>query len=47
MDFEALHSANFKTLDDAVDGWTKMLAKLTDLKKDAQDGLRGKANKAN
>ncbi|GGJ72744.1 hypothetical protein GCM10011583_00130 [Streptomyces camponoticapitis] len=47
MDFEALHSANFKTLDDAVDGWTKMLVKLADLKKDAQDGLRGKANKAN
>ncbi|MFI6086098.1 hypothetical protein ACIBBB_35090 [Streptomyces sp. NPDC051217] len=47
MDFEALHSANFKTLDDAVDGWTKMLVKLADLEKDAQDGLRGKANKAN
>ncbi|MEV8421269.1 DUF6571 family protein [Streptomyces niveus] len=47
MDFEALHSANFKTLDDTVDAWTKMLAKLADLKKDARDGLRGKANKAN
>lgn len=47
MDFEALHSANFKTLDDAVDGWTKMLDKLTDLKKDAKDGLHGKASKAN
>ncbi|MFB6953262.1 hypothetical protein ACFCXP_26850 [Streptomyces niveus] len=47
MDFEALHSANFKTLDDTVDAWTKMLVKLADLKKDARDGLRGKANKAN
>lgn len=47
MDFEALHSANFKTLDDAVEGWNTMLVKLADLKKDAQDGLRGKANKAN
>ncbi|MEV0779828.1 hypothetical protein [Streptomyces sp. NPDC050428] len=47
MDFEALHSANFKSLDDTVDGWTKMLVRLADLKKDAKDGLRGKANKAN
>ncbi|WP_405794173.1 hypothetical protein [Streptomyces sp. NBC_01506] len=47
MDFEALHSASFKTLDDTVDGWTKMLRRLTDLKNDARDGLRGKANKAN
>ncbi|MFE9883394.1 hypothetical protein [Streptomyces scopuliridis] len=47
MDFEALHSANFKLLDDVVDDWTKMLGKLADLKKDAKDGLHGKANKAN
>ncbi|MEV0779825.1 hypothetical protein [Streptomyces sp. NPDC050428] len=47
MDFEALHSANFATLDTTVSDWTKMLDKLTDLKADAKDGLRGKANKAN
>ncbi|MCL7382332.1 DUF6571 family protein [Streptomyces sp. 35G-GA-8] len=47
MDFEALHSANFKLLDNVVDDWTKMLGKLADLKKDAKDGLHGKANKAN
>ncbi|MFE4910524.1 hypothetical protein ACFRCX_03005 [Streptomyces sp. NPDC056652] len=47
MDFEALHSANFKLLDDVVDDWTKMLGKLADLKTDAKDGLHGKAIKAN
>ncbi|WP_432116576.1 DUF6571 family protein [Streptomyces sp. S1] len=46
MDFEALHSANFKLLDDTVSDWTAMLAKLRSLKKDAHDGLRGKALKA-
>ncbi|MFC8274880.1 hypothetical protein ACFUJR_20555 [Streptomyces sp. NPDC057271] len=47
MDFEALHSANFKLLDDTVNDWTSMLTKLEALKKDAHDGLRGKALKAN
>ncbi|MEU0698834.1 hypothetical protein ABZ349_33400 [Streptomyces niveus] len=47
MDFEALHSASFTSLDTTVSDWTKMLEKLTDLKTDAKDGLRGKANKAN
>lgn len=47
MDFEALHSASFTSLDTTVSDWTKMLTKLTDLKSDAKDGLRGKANKAN
>ncbi|MFC8077954.1 hypothetical protein ACFUN8_20725 [Streptomyces sp. NPDC057307] len=47
MDFEALHSANFASLDTTVSDWTKMLTKLTDLKADAKDGLHGKASKAN
>ncbi|WP_329380807.1 DUF6571 family protein [Streptomyces sp. NBC_01716] len=47
MDFEALHSANFTSLDTTVSDWTKMLTNLTDLKTDAKDGLHGKANKAN
>lgn len=47
MDFEALHSANFKLLDDTVTDWTSMLTKLKELEKDAREGLRGKALKAN
>ncbi|MFI9117805.1 hypothetical protein ACIGW0_00090 [Streptomyces bikiniensis] len=47
MDFEALHSANFKLLDDTVADWTSMLGKLQSLKQDAHDGLQGKALKAN
>ncbi|MFF8847535.1 hypothetical protein ACF08N_33290 [Streptomyces sp. NPDC015127] len=47
MDFDALHSANFKLLDDTVSDWTSMLTKLETLKKDAEDGLHGQANKAN
>ncbi|MFD9867329.1 DUF6571 family protein [Streptomyces niveus] len=47
MDFEALHSASFTSLDTTVSDWTKMLTKLTDLKADAKDGLHGKASKAN
>lgn len=47
MDFEALHSANFKLLDDTVSDWTSMLSKLKELEKDAREGLRGKAIKAN
>ncbi|WP_328395759.1 hypothetical protein OHS70_09775 [Streptomyces sp. NBC_00390] len=47
MDFDALHSANFKLLDDTVTDWTSMLTKLETLKKDAQEGLHGQANKAN
>ncbi|WP_031014172.1 DUF6571 family protein [Streptomyces sp. NRRL F-5727] len=43
MDFEALHSANFKLLDDTVGDWTSMLSKLEALKKDAHDGLHKKA----
>ncbi|MES9806198.1 hypothetical protein [Streptomyces cinereoruber] len=47
MDFEALHSANFKLLDDTVADWTSMLGRLQALKQDARDGLQGKARKAN
>ncbi|MFP3987543.1 hypothetical protein U9R90_08560 [Streptomyces sp. E11-3] len=47
MDFEALHSANFKLLDDTVSDWTSMLTKLKELKQDAKDGLHGQAKKAN
>ncbi|MFD4588077.1 hypothetical protein [Streptomyces sp. NPDC058434] len=47
MDFESLHSANFKLLDDVVTDWTNVLTKLADLEKDAKEGLQGKSAKAN
>lgn len=47
MNFDDLHSANFKTLDDTVGDWTSMITKLGELKRDADDGLRKKALKAN
>lgn len=47
MDFEALHSANFKLLDDVVTDWTSMLTKLADLEKDAKNGLQVRAANAN
>lgn len=47
MDFEDLHSANFKLLDDSVTDWSNMLKKLQALETDARDGLKGKAGKAN
>ncbi|MCC9739111.1 DUF6571 family protein [Streptomyces sp. MNU89] len=46
MDFEALHSANFSKLDSAVKSWNGVVGKLVTLEKDAREGLRGKANKA-
>ncbi|MDN3297427.1 hypothetical protein QWM81_25975 [Streptomyces ficellus] len=46
MDFEALHSANFKLLDDTVSDWSSMLTKLEELKKDAEEGLHGQARRA-
>ncbi|MFD3438344.1 hypothetical protein ACFWU3_12695 [Streptomyces sp. NPDC058685] len=47
MDFEALHSANFKLLDDTVGDWSTVLTNLEKLKKDAEDGLHGQAKKSN
>ncbi|MFE0089604.1 hypothetical protein [Streptomyces sp. NPDC058991] len=47
MDFESLHSANFKLLDDVVTDWTNALTRLADLERDAQEGLQGKSAKAN
>ncbi|ATW50918.1 hypothetical protein [Streptomyces peucetius] len=47
MDFEDLHSAKFKLLDDLVTDWSSMLTKLKTLETDAKEGLQGKALKAN
>ncbi|MDQ0845455.1 hypothetical protein [Streptomyces sp. V1I6] len=47
MNFEDLHSAKFKLLDDLVTDWSSMLTKLKTLETDAKEGLQGKALKAN
>ncbi|MEO3977385.1 hypothetical protein [Streptomyces sp. CAU 1734] len=47
MDLEALRFARFQLLDEAVADWSTMVTNLDDLEKEARDGLRGRANKAN
>ncbi|EPH45933.1 DUF6571 family protein [Streptomyces aurantiacus] len=47
MDLDALRFANFKALDDAVDDWSTLVDSLDGLKRDADDGLRGAAGRAN
>ncbi|WP_151775551.1 DUF6571 family protein [Streptomyces abyssomicinicus] len=47
MDLSALRFANFATLDEAVEEWRLVAKNLETLAKDAEDGLRGAANKAN
>jgi lipoprotein-anchoring transpeptidase ErfK/SrfK len=47
MDLDALRFANFALLDDAVEEWRLVAQNLETLAKDAQDGLRASANKAN
>lgn len=46
MKFEDLYQANFKQLDDAVEDWGLLVRNLTDLQKQAKDGLHNKAVKA-
>lgn len=46
MDLEALQSANFAALDDAVDDWSTLVDALERLKGDADRGLRGAAGRA-
>ncbi|MFH8566417.1 hypothetical protein [Streptomyces sp. NPDC017988] len=47
MDLDALRSANFKLLDDAVSDWSRLVDNLEDLKEAAGKGLAGAAKKAN
>lgn len=47
MDLETLRFAKFGLLDEAVTDWTTLIGKLASLKEDADDGLRGQANKSN
>ncbi|MET7515777.1 hypothetical protein ABZS88_20325 [Streptomyces sp. NPDC005480] len=46
MDFDALHHANFKLLDDAVGDWKLLVGNLEKLETQAEDGLHKAANKA-
>ncbi|MGW4385618.1 hypothetical protein [Streptomyces sp. NPDC004685] len=46
MDFDALHHASFKLLDDAVEDWDLLVGKLEKLETQAEDGLHKAANKA-
>lgn len=47
MDLEALRSANFSLLDDAITDWTKMVDNLDRMESAADKGLKTAANKAN
>lgn len=47
MDLEALRSANFSLLDDAIGDWTKMVDNLDRMEEAAGKGLKTAANKAN
>ncbi|WP_157878051.1 hypothetical protein, partial [Streptomyces torulosus] len=46
MDLDALRTADFGLLDDAVEDWSTMVTDLAKLKEDARDGLKGAADKA-
>lgn len=47
MDLEALRSANFSPLDDAISDWSKMVDNLDRMEEAAGKGLKTAANKAN
>lgn len=47
MDLEALRSANFSLLDDALSDWSKMVDNLARMEEAAGKGLKAAANKAN
>ncbi|MEU6159013.1 DUF6571 family protein [Streptomyces sp. NPDC047130] len=47
MNFDALQSANFKLLDDAVEDWSLIARNLEKLSRDAEKGLHAAATKAN
>ncbi|MFJ8747738.1 hypothetical protein ACIREO_00070 [Streptomyces sp. NPDC102441] len=46
MDLETLRFATFGQLDEAVTDWSTMVTNLATLEKDARDGLKAKADKA-
>ncbi|GAA2226598.1 PPE domain-containing protein [Streptomyces amakusaensis] len=47
MDLEALRFANFALLDEAITDWTTTVTHLEALEREAREGLRGRAEKAN
>lgn len=47
MDIEALRQGNFASLGVAIDDWSTVIKKLTEMEKDAREDLKGKADKAN
>ncbi|MEV4229549.1 hypothetical protein AB0J81_21100 [Streptomyces bobili] len=47
MDLDALRTADFGLLDDAIDDWSTMVTDLETMMKAAEDGLHRAANKAN
>jgi len=47
MDFDTLRFAKFGLLDQAITDWSTLVSSLVELERDAREGLRGKANKAN
>ncbi|MFH9814360.1 hypothetical protein [Streptomyces sp. NPDC017230] len=46
MDLDALRFGNFSKLGEAVTDWEEMAKKIAELKKDAEDNLKGRADKA-
>ncbi|MFE9824184.1 hypothetical protein ACFYSH_18935 [Streptomyces sp. NPDC005791] len=46
MDIEALRNGNFSSLGTAVEDWTGMIQRLTEMERRARDDLRAKANRA-
>jgi predicted RNA-binding protein with EMAP domain len=46
MDLDALRYGNFSQLGEAITDWEQMVKKLAGLKKDAEDNLKAKADKA-
>jgi hypothetical protein len=46
MDLDALRYGNFSQLGEAITDWEQMTKKLADLKKDAEDNFKAKADKA-
>ncbi|QIQ02361.1 DUF6571 family protein [Streptomyces liangshanensis] len=47
MDLDALRFGNFSPLGEAITDWRQMVTKLEALRKDAQENLKAKADKAN
>ncbi|MFE2519825.1 hypothetical protein [Streptomyces mirabilis] len=47
MDLDTLRFGNFASLGTAIDDWTRVVGNLETLEKNAREGLKGLADKAN